>query len=173
MSTAVKEAITGTRAPMSSNTFSMAYSAALAFRVSKTVSTKRMSTPPSSKPLTASEYASTISSKLISRYPGSSTAGDRDRVLLVGPILPATNRGFSGLRCVYSSAIIRASRAPSRFMSWTEFSRPNSDSPKRVAVNVLVVRMSAPASKYCRWMLRMRSGRVSESTSTQPLRSLS
>ena len=43
----VPETITGSRKPSSSNSWSMANSAALAFRVSKTVSTRRISTPPS------------------------------------------------------------------------------------------------------------------------------
>ncbi len=34
-------------------------------------------------------------------------------------------------------------------ISWTRSSSPNSDRPNRVAVNEFVVRMSAPASKYC------------------------
>ena len=55
MSTAVNDAITGTRAPISSNTVSMAYSAALALSVSKTVSTSRISAPPSSSPRACSE----------------------------------------------------------------------------------------------------------------------
>jgi hypothetical protein len=43
----VPETTTGTRAPLASNTFSIAKSAAFATSVSNTVSTRRRSTPPS------------------------------------------------------------------------------------------------------------------------------
>ena len=45
----VPEIITGTRPPAASNASSMAASAALAFKVSKMVSTSSTSTPPSSR----------------------------------------------------------------------------------------------------------------------------
>ena len=50
----VPEIITGQRLPRSSNSFSTANTAALAFRVSNTVSISRMSAPPSSRPLAES-----------------------------------------------------------------------------------------------------------------------
>lgn len=53
---------TGTGSYSVSNKDWMPKRAALAFAVSKTVSTKRMSTPPSSSPLACSEYAWTNSS---------------------------------------------------------------------------------------------------------------
>jgi len=46
----VPEIITGSRAPRASKASSIAYSAALALRVSKIVSTIRMSAPPSMRP---------------------------------------------------------------------------------------------------------------------------
>ncbi len=46
----VPEIITGSRCPLASNTLSIAKSAALAFSVSKIVSTRRRSTPPSTRP---------------------------------------------------------------------------------------------------------------------------
>ena len=42
--------------------------------------------------------SATISSKVTSRWPGSSTWAPIDSVLLVGPMLPATKRGLSGVR---------------------------------------------------------------------------
>jgi hypothetical protein len=45
------------------------------------------------------------------------TSGEIDRILLVGPIEPATKRGRSGVRAVYSSAAARASFAAARFSS--------------------------------------------------------
>ncbi len=55
----VPEIITGQRRPRSSNSVSIAKIAALALRVSKMVSTRRMSAPPSTRPLAASRYAAT------------------------------------------------------------------------------------------------------------------
>ena len=94
-----------------------------------------------------------------------------ERVLFVGPMLPATKRGLSASRSENSFATSRAIRAASRLISYAWSSRPNSDSPNRVAVNVLVVRMSAPASRYCRATSRTRLGWVSARTSIQPRRS--
>jgi hypothetical protein len=56
----VTEIITGSRTPRSSNTSSIATSAALALRVSKMVSTSSRSTPPSMRPRTCSAYAARI-----------------------------------------------------------------------------------------------------------------
>ncbi len=50
MSTTVPEIITGRRCPVSSKHCWIAYRAALQFSVSNTVSTSRMSTPPSVRP---------------------------------------------------------------------------------------------------------------------------
>ena len=64
--------------------------AALAFNESKIVSIKTKSIPPSIKAPICSTYASFNWSKDIFLYPGSSTFGDNDAILLVGPIDPAT-----------------------------------------------------------------------------------
>ena len=78
-------------------TASIAYNAALALRVSKIVSTKRRSDPPSINPKTCSLYAITNSSNVIALYPGSLTSGDMLAVLFVGPIEPATYLFFTGV----------------------------------------------------------------------------
>ena len=62
-------------------------------------------------------------------------------------MLPATKRGLRGSWAVNSRAASFAMRAAFRFSSYTRDSKPNSASPKLVAVKVLVVRMSAPASR--------------------------
>ena len=98
--------------------------AAFAFSESKTVSTSRMSTPPSRSAPIWCAYASRTSSKVTALYDGSSTRGESDSVTLSGPTAPATNRGRSGVFAVQASAACRASRAPSRFISRTT-SAPN------------------------------------------------
>jgi hypothetical protein len=55
----VPETITGSRRPISSNTLSTAYIAALAFSVSNTVSMSRRSEPPRTSARVASEYVAT------------------------------------------------------------------------------------------------------------------
>ena len=100
----------------------MANNAALLLSVSKTVSTNSRSTPPSIKALVCSEYALTKSLNVTERYPGLFTSGDNEPALLVGPMAPATNLGFSGVKAVCSSATFRAIFAASRFISVTRFS---------------------------------------------------
>ena len=78
----------------SSFTSSIANNAALAFNVSKTVSTNNKSTPPSTKASTCCLYAILNSSKVTALKPGSFTSGDILAVLFVGPIDPATKRGL-------------------------------------------------------------------------------
>ena len=109
--------ITGKRCPRLSSSSSIPNSAALALRVSKTVSTKSKSTPPSKRPRVCSRYASFNSSKCTARNSGRSTSGDKLAVLLVGPMLPATNRGLCGSLAVYSSATVRARAALWRLSS--------------------------------------------------------
>ena len=58
------------------------------------------------------------------RNEGSSTLGESDKVLLVGPSAPATKRGLSGVRSEYSSASSRASRAAETFISRASALRP-------------------------------------------------
>ena len=86
----VPEMMTGQRRPRSSNRVSRAKIAALALSVSKIVSTSSRSAPPSTRPAACSAYASTRSSKLVLRKPGSLTSGEMEAVRLVGPSPPAT-----------------------------------------------------------------------------------
>ena len=91
----VPETIIGSSIFFSSKTSSIANNAALQFKVSKTVSTNNISTPPSTKPITCSLYAFLSWSNVIPLKAGFSTSGEIDAVLFVGPIDPATNLGFS------------------------------------------------------------------------------
>ena len=75
----------------SSKTVSIANNAAFAFNVSNIVSTIKISDPPSNNPRVCSAYASTNSSNVTFLCPGSSTDGEIEAVLLVGPKDPATN----------------------------------------------------------------------------------
>lgn len=50
------------------------------------------------------------------RRAGLLTSGLMEHVLLVGPMLPATNRGLSGVSCVYRSASCRANLHAARFI---------------------------------------------------------
>ena len=86
----------------------MANRQAFALRVSKIVSTKRISTPPSIKAAVCSLYAITTSSQVTALNPGSFTSGEIDAVLLVGPIEPATNLGLLGSLIVNSFATSQA-----------------------------------------------------------------
>ena len=81
----VPETMIGSRAPRRSNVCWIAKSAALAFSVSKTVSTSNRSAPPSINPSAASAYAETSSSYVTLRAPGSFTSGEIDAVRFVGP----------------------------------------------------------------------------------------
>ena len=123
-STIVPEIMSGTSAPRRSSSSRIAYSAALQFSVSKTVSTSSRSTPPSSSASACSAYAAASSSKLTLRNPGLLTSGESEAVRLVGPSAPATNRGRDGSRAVHSSAAARARRAAARLMSPAAPSRP-------------------------------------------------
>ena len=76
--------------------------AALAFRVSKIVSIRNISTSQSARVSACSLYVATNSSNVTSLYAGFITSGEIDAVLFVGPIEAATNLGFSGVE--YSSA---------------------------------------------------------------------
>ena len=111
------EIMIGRRTPLSSKTLSIATRAALAFSVSKIVSTRSTSAPPSTSPRVCSAYDSSSSANVMLRKDGSLTFGESDRVLLVGPRAPATKRGRSGVFAVQTSAQRRAIRAASRFCS--------------------------------------------------------
>lgn len=53
----------------------------------------------------------------MARNDGSSTCGEMDAVLFVGPMAPATKRGFSGFSAVNLSAAALARRALDAFIS--------------------------------------------------------
>ena len=89
--------------------------AALAFKVSKIVSIIRRSAPPSNRPRVCSEYAATSWSKFTFRYSGLETSGDSEAVLLVGPMLPQTKRGFPGVSTVTLAAALQAISADALF----------------------------------------------------------
>ena len=97
-------AITGTRLTPLANTSSNANSAALQFSVSRWVSVRIRSTPPSIRARVCSANASTSSRNVTVRAPGSLTSGDSDALLVVGPIEPATNRGLPSSRSAWSAA---------------------------------------------------------------------
>ena len=118
------EIISGSRVPASANASSMATSAAFALSVSICVSTSSRWHPPSINPRAWSLNACFIASNVIARKAGLFTSGEIDRVLVVGPIEPATKRGRSGVLRVHSSATRRASRAASRFNSYATASSP-------------------------------------------------
>ena len=115
----VPEIMIGSFTPDSSKYSSIAKSAALAFSVSKMVSTMMRSTPPPTSAFTATRYASFTWSKLTARNPGSFTSGERDSVRFIGPRTPATKRGLPGVVALKESATSRARRAPARFSSST------------------------------------------------------
>src|SRR5208337_2986520 len=85
---------------------------------------------------------------------------------VVGPIDPATNRGLPGVE--NSSAACRASTAARLFNSCAFACSPYSASTSGVPPKLLVSTMSAPASKYLRWMSSTTSGRVRTRFSLHP-----
>ncbi len=86
--------------------------AAFAFSVSKMVSMRSRSTPPSRRPRICSAYASYTWSNEMVRNEASSTFGDIDSVTFSGPSEPAT-------KPPWRSADALARRAPSTFISNT------------------------------------------------------
>ena len=106
----------------SANTSSSANSAALAFKVSNTVSIRIRSTPPATSPAAASRYACASSSKRTLRAPGSLTSGEMLAVRLVGPSTPATQRGFAGV--ANAAAARRAMAADSKLSSAAASCKP-------------------------------------------------
>ncbi len=85
LSVIVTETMSGTRRAPSSKSCCAAKRAALRTSVSKTVSKRRTSAPPSSSPRTWSRYAAAISAKTCVRFPGSFTSTARESVRFVGP----------------------------------------------------------------------------------------
>ena len=117
ISDTVTESIKGTFLPVFCIDFSAAIIAALAFRVSKIVSMRIASTPPSINASIWMQYAEQSSSNVSARYAGLFTSGLIEQVLFVGPTEPATNLGLSGFMAVNSSATFLARRAAARFIS--------------------------------------------------------
>ena len=114
----VPESMIGARRPTAVNASSHANSAAFALSVSKTVSMRTRSTPPSRSATTCSVYASASWLKVIARKPGRSTSGESEAVRLVGPTDPATHRRRPS-RAAAASTTSRAIRAAARFISRT------------------------------------------------------
>ena len=108
----VPEIQTGHRRSCSSKRVSSAKIAALALRVSKIVSTRSRSAPPSTRPRASSRYDATSSSKPVLRAPGSLTSGEIEAVLLVGPSEPATYRGHSGVDALVGGRAGQGRRGP-------------------------------------------------------------
>ncbi len=104
------------------------------------------------------------------RNSGWSTFSERERVLLVGPMAPATKRGRSGVFKVQASAAFRAIRTAARLISSTASERPYSAWATVVPLKVFVSMMSAPASRKASCTPRRTSGRVMESRSWLPFR---
>ena len=80
----------GKRFPVFSKASSIPQNAALAFNVSKIVSTNNISAPALMSAIACSSYISAKKSKSTSLYPGSFTLGEMDVVLFVGPIAPVS-----------------------------------------------------------------------------------
>jgi hypothetical protein len=97
----------------------MAKSAALALRVSKMVSTRSASTPPSSSAFTCCEYAVTTWSHDTARKSGRFTSGDNDKVRLSGPMAPATKQRRPGVFASAFSTARFAHATAARFRSVT------------------------------------------------------
>ncbi len=151
----VPETMTGNRHPRSSQTSWMAYRAAFAFSVSKTVSTRRMSAPPSRSPFTATRYDSTSSRNVTARAAGSETSGLMLAVLDVGPMDPATKRRDGSTPAARSSrsfvSIARfATCALALAISYAKSESPYSRCPIGDAPKESVSMMSAPAERYSR-----------------------
>ena len=150
LSLMVRESISSTRLPIFFMALSAATRAALELRVSKIVSIRNASTPPSINADICSSYASVISSKETERAAGSSAFSDIDSILPVGPTLPATKRGRSGVISIILSASSRASLAAAIFISLIFPCIPYSACDMRCAPNEQVETISAPASRYPR-----------------------
>ena len=113
----VNDSITGSRWPSESNTVSSANNAARELSESNTVSTSSTSTPPSTRPLACSTYASTNWSYVTARKAGSLTSGEMEAVRLVGPSAPATKHCRPGSAAITSSAAARANLVLATFSS--------------------------------------------------------
>ena len=132
----VTDTISARRSPEASNASSMPCSAALICSTSWQVSTMNRSTSPAINPSACSRKESRIVSKSMCPRVGS---------LVVGPMDPATKRGFSGV--LNSSAISRASSAARLLSSKALSSRPYSARTIEAAPKVSVSITSQPTSR--------------------------
>ena len=156
----VTDTMSGRRSPQDSKAASIPCKAALICNTSWQVSTMIRSTFPAISPSACSRKPSRIVSN--SMWP-------RVGNLVVGPMDPATNRGFSGV--LYSSATSRASCAARRLSSKAWSSSPYSARTMEAAPNVSVSITSQPTSKNCRCTAWTASGRVITKFSLQPSKS--
>ena len=136
-SIAVKEIQRGT----SGATSSAAAIAAFAFSVSKTVSIRSRSTPPSTSAAICSAYASRTSSNVADAEAGSSTFGETESETFSGP----TDAGDEAAGLV-APPRAREPRALEAHLGGVLLERVVGLAD-RVAVKVFVVAMSAPAAK--------------------------
>ena len=88
---------------------------------------------------------------------GSFTSGLSEAVLFIGPMAPATKRGLLGSMAVCLRRLL-ARRAEARFISRARWLQSCSACAMLVAEKVFVSTMSAPAARYCSWMVRMAFG---------------
>ena len=158
-SVTVPETITGRRSPVCSISSSSAKIAALAFSVSKMVSTRNRSAPPSSRPAACSWYAARSCVEV---------GVARARVVDVGADAGGARRGAQragdearpvGRRCGVGGLACDARR---RHVHLARDVRPGRSPLARcdVAPKVLVSIRSAPAARYSAWISRTTSGRV-------------
>jgi hypothetical protein len=133
----VPDTTTGRRTPASANVSSTAIRAAFVLPVSWQVSMMRRSIPPSSNPRACSRKVHTSSAKVMPPV--------TEIALVVGPIDPATNRGFAGVEA--SRAASTASSAANRLSVRASASSPYSASTSGVPPKVSVSIMSAPAAR--------------------------
>ena len=127
----------GTRVPVSANACSSPMSAVLTLRVSCCVSTSSTSTFPSRRPIACSRKFAVSSSNVMP--PVTLIA------FVVGPMLPATNLGLSGVE--YAAAVRLAISAARRFSARVSSERPYSPSTIGVPPKVFVSTRSAPTDR--------------------------
>ncbi len=126
------------------------------------VSIRSTSTPPSSSPRACSANAAISSSYVMAPSDGSLVDGRKP----LGPMLPATKRGRSGV--AYRSHARRASSAAARFSATTRSCSPYSRMVSRLARNVSVSTASQPTSRKLAWISSITSGRLRTRWSLHP-----
>ena len=168
----VPDTMSGRRCPTRSKYDSIANSAALALSVSKMVSTRIRSAPPSARPR---DRFAVRRHELVVRHVARARIVDvgRDRRRAVGRAHRAGDearlvRRARGPRVGALARDARRGEVDRRTPAPACRSRP---ARCRSALNVLVSTMSAPAARYSSWIARTTSGCVSTSRSLSPLRS--